>query len=613
MWKTQINELSDNRFVLAIDAASLKVNVGIHPNGTTFGLVNNVKLSPNEIINHRQNFDNFLIQYPDHAKYVFVILLCPLDPHLKPIIISRKYSIKGNATTDEISDLQRAKKTLDILGLKCVGFASDGDSKYQSSATNFVDWMITDLLNIVTKPLMNFISYSALDAWFQDVLHMLKNHRYHLLRNRPLQLVFGLDIVISSENFLQCFDIVGKSVLNNGHNTKMDDRLAFRFFDWINIVQVLHNNIMLLPVLLPSALLLQFFFNKRISREHRYHLLNCGAAIVFVQRLLYLESLKQPSSKDNEKDNEKNKKPMHPYHKTWMDKYLHLAASVASLFGDNRSFDLSDCGSHLLEHLYGLIRRFSGGNDSQEKFDQSLEKSICLRKWSSDLHIPGYIPGRLPQDSAAKVESVNDFSESPPSGPPPFGSYVIWATKLLMGIFNSLPKSQKLNTVMERNADLPLIVFHFDIPNDEQFVSNSQRQNFSINYNGNRNDIRNNTIWQDKKYMNNLQSNSESKQIQNLESKQIQNHIDEDESDSEIEEVIFEEQENINAQNPNDITEIEEINLNINPMEEHESINQKLSDDIDELDDLITEAEYYPFEYLDQLSLHFIKSDSNTC
>ena len=200
-----------------------------------------------------------------------------------------------------------------------------------------------------------------------------------------------------------------------------------------------------------------------------------------------------------------------------------------------------------------------------------------------------------------------------------------------MGIFNSLPKSQKLNTVMERNADLPLIVFHFDIPNDEQFVSNSQRQNFSINYNGNRNDIRNNTIWQDKKYMNNLQSNSESKQIQNLESKQIQNHIDEDESDSEIEEVIFEEQENINAQNPNDITEeiyfeneekdlnitfegpeIEEINLNINPMEEHESINKKLSDDIDELDDLITEAEYYPFEYLDQLSLHFIKSDSNT-
>ena len=201
-----------------------------------------------------------------------------------------------------------------------------------------------------------------------------------------------------------------------------------------------------------------------------------------------------------------------------------------------------------------------------------------------------------------------------------------------MGIFNSLPKSQKLNTVMERNGDLPLIVFHFDIPNDEQFVSNSQRQNFSINYNGNRNDIRNNTIWQDKKYMNNLQSNSESKQIQNLESKQIQNHIDEDESDSEIEEVIFEEQENINAQNPNDITEeiyseneekdlnitfegpeIEEINLNINPMEEHESINKKLSDDIDELDDLITEAEYYPFEYLDQLSLHFIKSDSNTC
>ena len=48
---------------------------------------------------------------------------------------------------------------------------------------------------------------------------------------------------------------------------------------------------------------------------------------------------------------EKNK-PIHPYHK-----YFHLAASVAFLFGDNRSFDLSDYESHLLEHLYKFIYR----------------------------------------------------------------------------------------------------------------------------------------------------------------------------------------------------------------------------------------------------------------
>ena len=116
---------------------------------------------------------------------------------------------------------------------------------------------------------------------------------------------------------------------------------------------------------------------------------------------------KKKQSKE-EKKQAKKFKPIYPYDKKWMDKFLISATNLASLFGDEKNFDLSDCGTHLLEHLFGILRRFCCGDDGQENFDHSFEKSICLRLWLDLLHLPGYIPGRLPQDSGAKVESESD-------------------------------------------------------------------------------------------------------------------------------------------------------------------------------------------------------------
>ena len=164
-----------------------------------------------------------------------------------------------------------------------------------------------------------------------------------------------------------------------------------------------------------------------------------------------------------------------------------------------KSFDLSDCGSHLLEHLYGIIRRFSAGDDSQEKFDQSLEKSICLRKWSNELHIPGYIPGRLHQDSAAKVEAEVNSPNFPS-----FGSYVIWALQIFIKLFGSECKCEKLININKFSHIYPHVKFTLDIPTEAPQPRNSLRQNFSINNNGNRNDIRFSTMQQKDQYMKTL-------------------------------------------------------------------------------------------------------------
>ena len=122
----------------------------------------------------------------------------------------------------------------------------------------------------------------------------------------------------------------------------------------------------------------------------RYHLLNLANAIIYIQRILYKE--------ETETKKEKIKNTIYPFNKTWLDKSLTLNSAVTSPFLDKQSFDLSDCGTHLLEHLFGMIRRFCAGDDSQDKFDQSIDKAIFVRKCISDLHLSGYIPGRVPQD-----------------------------------------------------------------------------------------------------------------------------------------------------------------------------------------------------------------------
>ena len=549
MWSSSISKINDNRFVLAIDAAALKVNVGIHPNGETFGLVDNVILSESQRDAYLQNITKFFKDYPKHAKYVFVFLLCPLNPFLKPIVLHRKYSTKGQASEAEIQDLEIIIESLKEIGLNCVGCASDGDPQYQSFSLQFSNWMVHEpkksekinefteqqrqeyeldemkqfYQNLFNSPLFSFLETSGLKAWFQDVLHMLKNHRYHLIAGNPIKIFYGTDICLTYDEFLGGMNEISKYVFKNGHNTKMDDRLAFRFFDWSHIQEIINIDLRFIPILLPSSLLLQVFFNKKLTKLERYHLLNCGTAIVFIQRILYLEEkkhLKKESSEkpkvkpDKSQKSKKSKdlsKPIHPYDKTWMDKYLHLSSSLGRLFADKRSFDMSDCGSHLLEHLYGLIRRLCAGNDGQEMFDHSIIKAISLQLWLKILKLKSDIPGRVSQDSGAKIESLDDFTIEKCS---PFGNYIQWALLIFMEIFKenniSFPNYSRFNMITEIASHFDPVDFNVNILNNPVQQFSSLNQLASVNTNGNRNDIRYSTINQDSQFMKSIENYSNS-------------------------------------------------------------------------------------------------------
>lgn len=296
MWNIEILNLNDNRFVLAIDAASLKVNAGFRQNGQTFGLLKNFKLNNEQISKYSNNLQLFLKDFPNRAKYVFVLLLCPLDPTLKPIVISRKYASKGNASFEEIQLLNTAKIKLNSIGLNCVGFASDGDMTYQKYSIKFSKWIIgKDFIDILKTPLVNHISKSQMDPWFSDVLHLLKNHRYYLLQRKPIEKFYESVDTFKYSDLEENLSKIGDPIFNNSHSTKMDDRLAFRFFDLKNVRKAIDADPSFIPLLLPSALLLQVFFNKHLTRMERYHLLNFGAAVVYIQRILYLKDYKPNS------------------------------------------------------------------------------------------------------------------------------------------------------------------------------------------------------------------------------------------------------------------------------------------------------------------------------
>ena len=550
LWNVSLDNMADNRVVLAIDAAALKVNYGFNrETKETFGLIDNRELTPGEIQRYSNNFELFLKENPDIAKYVFVLLICPLDVNLSPIVLTRRFSDSGSATKDDLKFLLQCKDLLNHIGLGVMGCASDGDKQYQHFSTDFADMIcgkrkrrirVAILFHdYLEKPLHQFSKIIPCERWFQDVLHLLKCHRYHLIKGKDIQVLANdPTLTVSFEELKRCYPGNSELLFKDTLATKMDDRLAFNFFDWENVINAITKNPLLGPILLPSALLLQVFFNKKLTKDDRYHMLNMGTAIIYVQRVL-LNTYKGKRSK---------KGPILPYNKDYMDKYLLLACSLASLFNDERGFDLADCSSHLLEHLFGMIRRFCSGNDSQERFDQSIEKAYCLRKWLSDLKISCQISGRIHQDKAATVLN-GELSERMKNRS--FLHYIIWA------IFFIQDSTEKIiinkSPVLHHIIDAQYPSEYFDLQNDLELpkekanTSTSANQTGIINVRGFLNLHRYKTQQQVDSLKQNETTESITEQIENE-----QKESEQKENEEEIEEVVeIEEEEEFEEEEEN--------------------------------------------------------------
>ena len=413
-----INSLIDPRFLLVIDAAALSINFGVNKQThETIGLI-----TPHKEYN---GFEDSTPTKTEIARDVFVTMLCPLDPNLKPIIINREYTSSGAAHQSELKLLKTIEDKLTNIGLEFIGTASDGDPQYYKYSKKFATVVLNNLEDSLKISLHELIQAFQQVRWFQDVLHLLKCDRYTIVKGKKIRILSSCpDIFITDSNLRNSLSKMSTLVFKDTQATKMLDSLVFQLFNWDYIQEAMINNPLLIPILLPPALLLQIFYNKDLDRKDRYFYINIGAALI----LIHLISLDYKG---------KGKLPegeCHPINKQAIRKYLCLAASLASLFLDTRAFDLADCTSHLLEHFFGLIRRFAGGDNHKEKFEQCLTKAIFLQVSTHQLNVTNKIPGRKGQDSGAVVEEGELDTEIKNI---PFGEFVYAAYNLLSEIFKN--------------------------------------------------------------------------------------------------------------------------------------------------------------------------------
>lgn len=91
--------ISDERVVLAIDAASVLARVSVSEDGNAKGLLyTKITENASEILSSPENFANFVEEhYSEIIRYYFVVYACPLSSCAQSFPIALIPRISGNA------------------------------------------------------------------------------------------------------------------------------------------------------------------------------------------------------------------------------------------------------------------------------------------------------------------------------------------------------------------------------------------------------------------------------------------------------------------------------------------------------------------------------------
>ena len=403
---------SDNRCVLAIDAASINPQIQIKSNGVVTGFVSG---GPSEVtVTEAEKLRNSASEYKKFvkknlkyvSKYEFVVLLCPLDPLKVPFPISVVEARSGTATKDTKNSLDSLRKNAVAAGLDVIGYAFDGDRQYLDLSDDFIN---EDLLNTV----FNESSKNIHELWaeedflflYYDLLHLVKCDRYRKSKKKHTHVwpTCEGEATISPGKFVEMG--IPEHLFDDSLNSKMHDHLPVQLFTPEHCRDPFEQEQYDLWLsLLPSTYLLESVMNHDLTRAQRLNYLTIGFCIMvlFYDDLLNRKSSSQESSKVEGHD-------YTLFNFDYAKKYLALAWSLSHPVMDGNCVKLGSLGTHLLEHFFGSNRRINRGNDTASNFVRTIQFQMLSAIIQKQMNLNITQPKRQAESGAVLKETTESI------------------------------------------------------------------------------------------------------------------------------------------------------------------------------------------------------------
>jgi hypothetical protein len=340
--------------------------------------VDAMAVEPYSAANAKQrNNGNIRVEAANGAKtgtcsYLFVYYLQPLDPELPSIVISVVPRADGKAGKDTIDHLSNLARICSESGCWVMAVSGDGDNEY--------DHIMATVLNFVhDNPNMTFMDFvqnvgSLPNPFVTDFLHFAKCLRNKLAKHplsldRQLRQFTGMEIAQQLN--------LGDSLNPKSPGSQLKDAIAMRVFTIENLTLLLqHEEINAALYFLPIVCWRVVNQAINMRRDDRLTLLNVAFDLV----RSCLSHLQDSGMKQQGAVGE----PLYLFRKVDLQKMMSSFVVIGFILQlPMEKINLGRIGTSGLEHLFGVTRLATRGNNHADSLRRQMAKSIMV-KWIAE-------------------------------------------------------------------------------------------------------------------------------------------------------------------------------------------------------------------------------------
>jgi hypothetical protein len=400
-----ISEDFGGKAILAIDATSVTLYVAVDINGNIEGLIRQTKTSADhaiDMIKNEESFSRFVTSNKNNfIAAVFVMMIIPLDTCHRAIPICCIPVKHGSATEDTMTYIVEILSHFEDSDIRIMGLATDGDPQYNKMSMAFMEHILEHIDRVSEHTASDVVRSFASIGHFSDPFHLVKRDRYRKVSKESFIVDPWTEGQIYSVHDLLELGIPDY-LLSPEQARKMEDLLPLRLFSHNTLGLILdRDDPGLFVAMLPSTLLMESLHSKYLSRKQRIDYLLIGASLMILFEL-YKKIIRHPPPDMLDIRLPSIKNTAMCFTREWSSEYISLTLRIADLLCSETTLNLGSCGTHILEHYFGNIRRHSHGNNTYRRFLKAMKNVFLEQHLLKELEIPRESPQRR-SDSGVKV------------------------------------------------------------------------------------------------------------------------------------------------------------------------------------------------------------------